>query len=396
MNEIKQPLARSPSQSWIARDAVRIQLSSQDLAAAPPSRVMPDAADLVARASREMHLGVKHKGEPVPAWLNHSPELEHRVIALEQFGRDALGSVDLAFRFKFNEQGQIVEVAEHPLAKHFYRFRPGWEAPLTSDDGLVDYRTRPLAHFVLDVFAYHPFLKQCWAVALPGHMRPTQRTPEGDGYLGEAFNDLLDALRAEAFSRQIDDVEIVQDKGAKRANDRMWAYIGGCLSQCKRAYVASMVFFHREEYGCKVSIELAMQHHATFTNRLRARAAIKQRLIGAIWKRDWSDARGHHYRWILIFDGELVQAAWEWTDLIEAQWGNVVPQGAGYADAVDDEEQSGYTGMIELDGSADKLAALKAEIRYLAMKDYALCVEPLANANAWGTFTPGGKSRKSA
>ncbi|WP_459204759.1 hypothetical protein ACQVRY_10110 [Ralstonia pseudosolanacearum] len=395
MNEIKQPLVRSPLQPWIARGAVRIQARSQELAAAPPSRVMPDAADLAVRASREMHLGVKHKGEPIPVWLNHSPELENRVITLEQFGRDVLGSTEPAFRFKFNEQGQIVEVAEHPLAKYFYRFPPGWAAPLTLD-GLVNYRTRPLAHLVLDVFARHPFLMQCCPVAQPGHMQPARLTADGDGYLGEAFNDLIYTLRAKARNRQIDKVEIAHDYMAKRANDRMWAYIEGCLGQCKRAYVVSMALFHREEYGCKVPVELAMQHHATFTNRLRARAAIKQRLVGAIWKRDWSDARGHHYRWIFIFDGELVQAAWEWTDLIEAQWGNVVPQGAGYADTVDDEEQNGYTGMIELDGSADKLAALKAEIRYLAMKDYALCVEPLADANAWGTFTPWRNNRKSA
>lgn len=394
MSKIIKPLRRSASVPWIAPGAKRILIHSGDKRAATPlSRVMPDADLLIARASQEMHNAIRYKGIPVPVYMNHSPDLEDRVVALERLGSDILDSTDRAFEFERNDEGQITVLVEYPLAEHFYLFNPNWLAPFENDLGMK-LRVRPLAQMTREVLMHHPFLQNRLWFGRSGQMNPIASLSDGDALLGEEFNDFIDALRAEAVSRRIDKVEIAHDYIADRANDRMWSYVERRAKQCGRVFIVSMVLFHREDYRCKVPVELAMQHHAKFTNRLRALAAVKRCLVGAIWKRDWSEARGHHYRWIFICNGEFVQAEWEWGELIETVWGDVVPQEAGFADILEDEGSETFAGMIDLDQDVDKLERFKAEIRYLAMKDQALCLEPIPNANAWGPFTPGGRIAK--
>lgn len=394
MSKIIKPLRRSASLPWIAPGATRILMHSSDKRAATSlSRVMPDADLLIARASREMHDAITYKGTSVPVYMNHSPHLEDRVVALERLGCEILDSTDQAFEFERNDEGQITVLVEYPLAEHFYIFNPNWVAPFENDLGMK-LRVRPLAHMTREVLMHHPFVQNRPWFRNSGHMNPIASLVDGDALLGEEFNDFIDTLRAEAVSRRIDKVEIAHDYIADRANDRMWSYVERRAKLCDRVFIVSMVLFHREEYRRKVPVELAMQHHAKFTNRLRALAAVKRCLVGAIWKRDWSEARGHYYRWIFICDGEFVQAEWEWAELIETVWGDVVPQEAGFADMLGHEGNERFTGMINVDQDTGKLARLKAEIRYWAMKDQALCLEPIPNANAWGPFTPGGRIGK--
>ena len=292
MSTIIKPLHRSASTPWIAPGAKRILThSGGQRAATPLSRVMPDVDLLIARASREMHNAISYKGTPVPVYMNHSPHLEDRVVALERLGCEILGSTGRAFEFERNDEGQITVWVEYPLAEHFYLFNPNWVAPFENDLGMK-LRVRPLAQMTREVLVHHPFVQNLLWFGCSGHMNPIAPLADGDALFGEEFNDFIDALRAEAVSRQIDKVEIAHDYIADRANDRMWSYVERRAKQRDRVFVVSMVLFHREEYRRKVPVELAMQHHAKFTNRLRALAAVKPCQVRAMLNPDSSPARG--------------------------------------------------------------------------------------------------------
>jgi len=168
------------------------------------------------------------------------------------------------------------------------------------------------------------------------------------------------------------------------------AVVKRCFTKRRRIFVVGMDVCYRAKWANDVTADLARDHHATFVNRLRGRAVIKKNLIGAIWKFDWSETKGHFFRWVFMFDGERVHGTWEYEELVSDLWKSVVPKKAGCTNLLNEvgDFKTG-TGMIDLSENPKKLGIfVDSVIRYLAHKDQFLCIRRKPRTRTWDWLMP--------
>lgn len=133
------------------------------------------------------------------------------------------------------------------------------------------------------------------------------------------------------------------------------ALVSQCFTRHRRIFVICADLLYRAESADQVSVDLAERHHADFVNRLRGLAKIRKNLIDAISKLGWAETVGHCFRWVFMFDGDQVQGAWEYEELVDDLWTEIVPKGAGDTLVLNGEaHMMAGTGMIDLDENPEK------------------------------------------
>lgn len=133
------------------------------------------------------------------------------------------------------------------------------------------------------------------------------------------------------------------------------ALVNQCFTRHRRIFVICADVLYRAEWADQVSVDLAKRHHADFVNRLRGLAKIRKNLIGAISKLGWVETIGHRFRWVFMFDGDQVQGTWEYEELVDDLWTDIVPKGAGDTLVLNGEaHMKAGTGMIDLDENPEK------------------------------------------
>lgn len=360
----------APDAKYVTHGNVRFRLprrASMVLAAARHflTRVAYDQYD-VAGSAGSAGIERSHKARRVA----------HRLADIEMAVTEILLLNEPAFTGKSDSDGRIVELTENGVGRFYHdeSFRLG--KIIGSDRGanLDRFRVRPKVQLFFDVCARHP-IGQYGAQYFAAH--PASRTPDGKQFLWESYNELIEMMRAEAKARRLDKLDIANTYRSKRAFDNMIAVVNRCFAKRSRIFVICIDLFHHADWADKETADLARDHHATFVNRLRGRAAIKKNLIGAIWKLDWSETRGHFFRWTFMFDGESVYGTWECEELVDDLWKSVVPRNAGLSNLLNEARffKPG-TGMIDLKENRKKFDIfVESVIRYFAHKDQFLCIK---------------------
>ncbi|WP_260439213.1 inovirus Gp2 family protein [Burkholderia sp. Bp9099] len=391
MDKLVQDLNQLASSPDIAPDAKYVRFDKDHLRrAAALTPAVLETQTLIKQIDREMHADGK---DIVPMW----PWASARVTHIDRAMTAILESEDPGFGCEKNAYGQIIELTEYPLGQLYFDVSLLMGKVLHPDqEGTLEhYRVPSKVQLFFDVCDRHALGKYGPHYFKP---HPAKRTPDGKKFLWQSFNELIYMIRAEAKARQLDQLEKWSRSQAKQRFDAMMRYVHRCFRKRRRIFVIRMDLYYRIEFAGAVSIEQAKEHHALFVNRLRALRDIRTDLVGGIWKLEWTQRKGHHFHWVFMFDGSLVQDAWKWSDLIDAQWRNVVPQVGGYSHCGNyDEHKNVGTGMIHIDKDSEKFKIFETKvIDYLAKKDQALCLKITAGTRAWGPFTPGGKRTSKA
>lgn len=357
----------APGAKYVRHENVRYRLPTKaftDLLAARRflTRVVHDQYDVAGSAAGE--------------WSYEGSLLADRLIAIETAVTEILSLDEPGFTGRLDSDGRIVEVVEYGVGRFYHdqSFRMG--KVIGSDHGawLDRYRVRPKVQLFFDVCERHPIGKY-GAQYFAAH--PACRTPDGRQFLWESYNDLIGMMRVEAKARRLDRQDIKNTSRSNRAFNRMMAVVKSCFAKRSRIFVICVDLFYDTAWADKVTIDLARDHHATFVNRLRGRAAIRKNLVGAIWKLDWSKTKGHFFRWTFLFDGESVYGTWEYEELVDDLWKSVVPRNAGLANLLNDARYfKPGTGMIDQKENHEKFDAfVESVIRYFAYKDQFLCIK---------------------
>lgn len=312
-----------------------------------------------------------------------------RLTEIEKIVTEILLIDEPGFASKLDAFGRIAELTEYGVGRFYHdeNFLMGQVTDEDHEDTLGRYRVRPKAQLFFDVCARHP-IGHYGAQYFAAH--PASRTPDGTQFLWESYNKLITMIRAEADARGLDKLDIANAFRSKRAFDGMMAVVKRCFTKRRRIFVVGMDVCYRAEWANDVTADLARDHHATFVNRLRGRAAIKRNLIGAIWKFDWSEAKGHFFRWVFMFDGERVHGTWEYEELISDLWKSIVPKKAGRTNLLNEVgDFKAGTGMIDLNENPKKLGIfVDSVIRYLAHKDQFLCIRRKPRTRTWDWLMP--------
>jgi hypothetical protein len=365
------------------RDHIRRVVSLSDAVLA--------SQNMIKQIDRDMHVVMANEAEKQPGQYSEMwPFLSSRVIAIENFVSEAVNVKDSGFEFILDEDGRIIELVENPIGRYYY------DAEILNGKDLGNglttdaYRPRPLVQLYFEVYERHMLGKYGAQYFRP---HPSEKTADGEKFFGEVFNELLDAIRSGAEAGNLARLDIQNESTAQQRFDKMMKYVRRCFKKRRRIFVIRMDLYYRSEFAEKVSIELAKQHHALFVNRLRALTDMKKELVGGFWKLEWTRRKGHHFHWVFMFDGSLVQDARKWSELIDEHWKKAVLEDAGYTHTgnYDDHKQVG-TGMIHIDEDEEKFQIfVEKVIGYIAKKDQALCLKLTPGTRAWGTFTPGGR-----
>lgn len=341
------------------------------------------SAALIQRIDYDMHHGEKNISQVWP-WASA------RVISIERFVTAVLASDDPGFECQLDDYGRILKLTETPLGS-FYFDADVLSAKLLGPDlgqKLDDYRVPLRVQIFFEVYERHA-LGQFGSQYFSQH--PANRTPDGKQYLWQKFNQLIDMIRTEAVARGLKKLEIANAFRSTRNFKRMMQIVNQCFSKRRRIFVICIDVFYHAEWAEKVSVDLAKNHHATFVNRLRSLAATKKGLIGAIWKLDWAESKGHFFRWVFLFNGDGVQGTWEYEERVGDLWKEIVPKGAGDTLLLNDKEHmKECTGMIDMDENPEKFEIfVESIIHYFAHKDQLLCIKRESGTRTWDSLMPG-------
>ncbi|QVN17106.1 inovirus-type Gp2 protein [Burkholderia pyrrocinia] len=324
--------------------------------------------------------------------LHKASRVAHRLGEIETAVTEVLLLNESGFTSKLDSYGRIVELIENGVGRFFNdeNFQMGKVIGGDRGEILDRYRVRPKVQLFFDVCARHP-VGQYGAQYFAAH--PASRTPDGKQFLWESYNELIEMMRAEAEARRLDKLDIANTFRSTRAFNSMMAVVKRCFAKRSRIFVVCMDVFYHADWADKVTADLARDHHATFMNRLRGRAAIRKNLIGAIWKLDWSETRGHYFRWVFMFDGESVYGTWECEELVDDLWKSIVPRNAGLTNLLNEARFFKLgTGMIDLKENRKKLDAfVESVIRYFAYKDQYLCIKRNRGTRTSDSLILGGK-----
>ncbi|WP_369050625.1 hypothetical protein [Burkholderia gladioli] len=329
--------------------------------------------------------------------LIRSRRIAYRPSEIEKSVTEIVSLAEPGFASKVDRYGRIVELTEYGVGRFYHDEHFVMGKIIDSDRGhtLDRYRVRPKVQLFLDVYERHPISKygpQYFAA------HPACRTPDGKQFLWESYNELIEMIRAEAKVRGLDKQDIANAFRSTRAFKSMLKVVNQCFTVRRRIFVNCIDVFYRVERAEQVSIDLAKSHHADFVNRLRGLAEIRKSLVGAIWKLDWSETKGHYFRWVFMFDGDDVHATWKYEELVDDLWKSIVPKKAGGVLVLNDEaDMKVATGMIDLDENPKKFGIfVESVIRYLACKDQFLCVKRKPGTRTWDWLILRGKCAETA
>ncbi|CAN0617965.1 conserved protein of unknown function [Burkholderia multivorans] len=314
-------------------------------------------------------------------------ETSNLAIKMELFVREVLASDAPGFECKFDDAGHIKELIELPLGRHCRD--PGlMSGPRIGDrSSLADYRPRPAVQLFLNVYKKHA-VGQFGPEYFAAH--PAARTIDGKQFLWQSFNELIAMIRAEARACDLDDLDRQNQSKATERFEAMMRHVRRCFTKRRRIFILRIDLSYLMEIAGSVSIEQAKEHHALFVNRLRALGVAKDEIVGGLWKIEWTQRKGHHFHWVFMLDGSLVQDAKKWAKIIDEQWKKAVPQGAGYTHVCNfDKHKAVGIGMIHIERESEKFKIFEEQvIGYLAKKDQALCLKISNGTQTWGQFRP--------
>ncbi|KGE09811.1 hypothetical protein LA03_14010 [Burkholderia gladioli] len=370
----------APGAKYVKRANVRYRLPRK----AFMSGLHTDA--MLARIVRDCYGAA---GDDVSKWLRKSPYLAYRLSRIEKIVTEILLFDEPGFSGKRDSYGRVTVLIENGVGRFYYDedFRMG--KVINGDGGatLDRYRVRPKVQLFLDVCARHA-VGQYGDQYFAGH--PLSRTPDGKQFLWESYNELLEMICREAKARGLDRQDIANTYRSTRAFHGMKAVVKRCFAKCPRIFVICLDVFYSDGWADKATVALAKRHHADFVNRLRGLAAIRKNLVGAIWKLDWHEAKGHYFRWVFMFDGNNVHGTWQYEDIVDELWKSVVGKSAGTTVLLNVYQHFAVgSGEIDVRKDHTKLEHLVgAIIRDLACKDQFLCIERKPGARTWGSLVP--------
>jgi len=345
-----------------------------------------------AMLARIVHDGHGIAGDDGNEWLRKSSRLAYRLSGIEKIVTEILLFDEPGFAGKRDSYGRITELIENGIGRFYYdeNFRMG--KVINGDGGktLDRCRVRPKVQLFLDVCARHP-VGQYGDQYFAGH--PLSRTPDGKQFLWESYNELFSMIRSEAKARGLDKLDIANTYRSTRAFKGMAAIVKRCFAKCPRIFVICMDVFYDEAWADKATVDLAKRHHADFVNRLRAIAAIRKNLVGAIWKLDWAETKGHGFRWVFMLDGKNVHGTWQYEDIVDELWKSVVGKSAGTTLLLNGFRRfAAGSGAIDATKDHKKLEHLVGSvISDLAYKDQFLCIERKRGTRTWGPLVPQNK-----
>lgn len=329
--------------------------------------------------------------------LLRSRRIAFRPSEIEKSVTEIVSLAEPGFASKVDSYGRIVELTEYGVGRFYHDENFLMGKIIDSDRGhtLDRYRVRPKVQLFLDMYERHPISKY-GAQYFAAH--PASRTPDGKQFLWESYNELIEMIRVEAKARGLEKQDIANSFRSTRAFKSMMKVVNQCFATRRRIFVSCIDIFYCVERADQVSVDLAKRHHADFVNRLRGLAEIRKNLIGAIWKLDWSETKGHYFRWVFMFDGNGVHATWKYEELVDDLWKSIVPKKAGSVLVLNDEaDMKVATGMIDLDENPEKLGIfVESVIRYLACKDQFLCIKRKPGTRTWDWLILGGKCAETA
>lgn len=373
----------APGAKYVKRANARYRLPRKALMGGIHTHVM------LARIVRDCYGAA---GDDVSKWLRKSTCIAYRLSGIEKIVTEILLFDEPGFAGKRDSYRRITELIENGIGRFYYDENLQMGKVINGDSGktLDRYRVRPKVQLFLDVCARHPvgrYGDQYFA----GH--PLSRTPDGKQFLWESYNELFEMIRSEATARGLDKLDIANTYRSTRAFKGMAAVVKRCFAKCPRIFVICMDVFYDEAWADKATVDLAKRHHADFVNRLRAIAAIRKNLVGAIWKLDWAEPKGHYFRWVFMFDGENAHGTWQYEDIVDELWKSVVGKSAGTTLLLNGFRHFA-AGSGEIDATKDhkKLEHLVGTvISDLACKDQFLCIERKRGTRTWGPLVPQNK-----
>ena len=340
----------------------------------------------IRRIDYDMHYA--EKGDISPMW----PWASARIGRIARFVEEVSVSGESGFVCRFDEHGRILQLMETSLGRFYYDIDLLNGKVLDAELGLTleRYRVPPSLQLFFDVCERH-VIGQYGPHYFTRH--PANRTPDGKQFLWQSFNELIEMIREGAVAYGLDKIQIANILRPPRAFKGMMKVINQCFAKHRRIFVICMDVFYRGDWADTISVDLTKCHHADFVNRLRGLAKIRKTLIGAIWKRDWAEYKGHYFRWVFMFDGDSVQATWEYEDLVDRLWREVVPKNAGETHLRNDAEyMKAGAGMIDLDENPGKFDIfVESIICYLALKDQLLCIKREPRTRTWDSLMLGHK-----
>ncbi|WP_169743728.1 inovirus-type Gp2 protein [Paraburkholderia kururiensis] len=338
----------------------------------------------IRRIDFDMHC--QEKGNISQMW----PWASARIGRIAWFVERVSATCDSGFVGRLDGHGRILELIETSLGRFYYDVNVLNGKVLDAELGLTldHYRVPPSVQLFFDVYERHAIGQYGPQYFTP---HPANYTPDCKRFLWQSFNELIEMIREGAVAYGLDKMRIANTLRPTRAFNSMMKVVNRCFTKHRRIFVICMDVFYRVEWADKVSVGLAKCHHADFVNRLRGLAKIRGNLIGAIWKLDWAESKGHYFRWILMFDGDSVHATWEYEELVDRLWKEVVPKNAGETHLLNDAEHTkAGTGMIDLDESFGKFDIfVESIIRYFAQKDQMLSIKREPGTRTWDWLMPG-------
>jgi hypothetical protein len=372
---------------WIAEDAVYVYKGEENKVHQVPltygrvCRRMLDRIDDDMMRTIEEHGGLRGSFL-AKAWGGLASAV-HRIDWLVRLAIEKGGN---AFYFERRDDGKLIRLEEYELGRYCCLLAPLIFSIFDGELDLDRFSLPPRVELFRDVVKYAmdkvPHLHECF------EKLPTFFDTNTSRFCGELANDLFALICREAEARGLDDLIRKNKAEGDRRYGRMQKFKCECFEKQKKLLLVLVECAYQPELAAQVPLAQAKRDHSRFVNRLRGNVKFAAVAIGGIWTLAWGERKGHHFRWIFMLDGSLVQDSTEWAEFVGNAWKGAVPEGAGYVRIRSlDDFPSPATGLVHVD-DAERMKMLNDEIEYGARKDSLIQLKETVGERSWGRWIP--------
>lgn len=199
---------------------------------------------------------------------------------------------------------------------------------------------------------------------------PALYYPEAKMYAAEIFNVIVSSIRkayrSEVFERQLKS----RVANAKRNFASNSKFALNLLKMHSKVLVLRIDLYYTKEYIQELTAERAAKDRQRLFNNMRHNKLFKH-AIGAIWKLEYGERRGHHFHLMFFFNGQERRNGDWLADQIGLYWcEKIIPGKGAYHNCNRDKRQYWNCGIgMVLHNDAKMIRDLLKAIGYLTKKD---------------------------
>lgn len=199
------------------------------------------------------------------------------------------------------------------------------------------------------------------------------------------FNDVIDWIRKEtktaAFKRKVRS-QVGNASRNFRSNSK---FALALVKDYSKVLVLRVDFYYQKKYAHAVTAEQAHRDRQHFLNNLRQNSLFDH-LLGVIWKLEYGKDRGHHFHFMLFFNGQERRNADWLADEIGKYWCKRIVPGRGDYHNCNRGKRHYWNCGIGMIHHADtkKIQDMLIAIRYLTKKDQYLMAKRSSNCRTIG------------